>query len=244
MSIRLIDSTEMVQRAAEVEFADQAPEAAPEHERCDACGAPAAVEQRYCVVCGEHRRHVHDPATRFHQQASANARVVAGLARAGSRRRGPTLGTLLAAAVVPLALAIGIAIGHSTSGGTDTQLLNKLSQAIAAQGAPAPAASGSTATPATPAPAASQATSAHTSQATSAHKSSGARAKGSAGATAPSHGATSYARQAASASAPTSSKPTQQQLAQGGAAVSKVQHSSGKSYVNSQQSLPNQVAVP
>src|SRR5450432_4097497 len=56
---------------------------------CDECGAPVDADQRYCVVCGAHRRNVNDPATRYLSQASATSRR----SKAGvAARRSPQLG--------------------------------------------------------------------------------------------------------------------------------------------------------
>ena len=60
---------------------------APPYEQCDECGSPVDAAQRYCVVCGAHRRHVDDPAARYLGQASA--RHAASRSSAGAAARAP-----------------------------------------------------------------------------------------------------------------------------------------------------------
>lgn len=87
---------------------------------CDDCGSPVESAQRYCVVCGAHRRDVRDPAARYLSHASARARATA---RAGARqsargvrRRTVGLGTALLIALIPVAGVAGYAIGDSGTG--------------------------------------------------------------------------------------------------------------------------------
>ena len=89
-------------------------------QRCDECGALVEDRQRYCVMCGAHRRHVHDPAARYLSEASARARSAA---RAGAARPHPRRTSALSArvrlwlaiALIPVALAVGLALGSSSS---------------------------------------------------------------------------------------------------------------------------------
>jgi hypothetical protein len=100
------------------------------YESCEQCGAPVDAAQRYCVVCGTHRKHVYDPAARFLGEASGRVRGArrAGSAQAGPRRRSPGLGLALAIAAIPLAVAAGVLIGRPGSG-----VNSKLLAAIRAQ---------------------------------------------------------------------------------------------------------------
>ena len=84
-----------------------------DYERCEQCEAPVEANQRYCVVCGMHRRHVHDPAARFLADATARSRSSARIARgpAGPQRRSPGLALALVLAAIPLAVAAGVLIG-------------------------------------------------------------------------------------------------------------------------------------
>ena len=99
-----------------------------DYERCEQCESPVEAAQRYCVVCGTRRRHVHDPAARFHSEATSRARS-ARTTRAPGRahRRSPSggLGLALALAAIPLAVAAGVLIGRP-SDGTDSKLLAAL----------------------------------------------------------------------------------------------------------------------
>jgi hypothetical protein len=85
-------------------------------ETCEHCDAPVEPTQRYCVVCGTRRRHVHDPAARFISQATARSRAATRATGPStrSRRRGPGLGAALALAVIPAAVAIGVVVGRGS----------------------------------------------------------------------------------------------------------------------------------
>lgn len=90
-------------------------------ERCGQCGAPAAREQRYCLNCGFHRRNAPDPVARYLSDASvALSRVAAATALAAQRRRRFKFGPRITAALVVVALLVGILIGNATGGGSVT----------------------------------------------------------------------------------------------------------------------------
>lgn len=218
-----------------------------EHQRCDECGAAVAAEQRYCVVCGAHRRTVDDPAARYLSQASARARRSgrsAGRARVGGRAVG--VGTALVLAAVPVAAGVGVLAGRASnnSDGALSQALahqaaaeSALGQAISQHGGSAAAATSTTATStaATGAPAATSTTSHVARSRTTKHGHASAAARS---ATSSSGGATGGGSQL------TTSKPSQSQVQQGASAVQKIQKSAGKSYVNSQSGLPGTIVVP
>ena len=84
-----------------------------EYETCEQCAAPVEANQRYCVVCGAHRRHVHDPAARFLSDATSGSRSAARVARrpAPPTGRSPGLVLALVLAAIPLAVAAGVLIG-------------------------------------------------------------------------------------------------------------------------------------
>lgn len=89
--------------------------------RCDQCRAALDERQRYCVICGTHRRDVADPAAQYLSQASARARAAARVAQARAagrtaKRRTLSLGTAALLALVPAAGVVGYAIGDSGSG--------------------------------------------------------------------------------------------------------------------------------
>jgi hypothetical protein len=197
------------------------------HEQCEACGAAVAHEQRYCVACGARRRHVRDPAARFLSLASAQARSERAQrrARTATRRRSPALAVALLLAVIPLAVALGVIVGRASTSG-DAKLIAELR----AQKPVVLTASGTAAESST------VAASSNVRAAKPAKK--------------PDHTTGKQAAKAQSSTQPTTtqslsvSKPSAQQLSQGAAIVRKVQQSSGKPYVDSQQGLPNEVSVP
>jgi hypothetical protein len=103
----------------------QTPETA--YEQCEQCGAALDKAQRYCVVCGTHRRHVRDPAARYLAAATSRGRAPA-RAGASQRKRGTTVGTAVVVAVIPLAIGLGVLVGRASTGGDD-----KLIAALRAQ---------------------------------------------------------------------------------------------------------------
>ena len=296
---------------------------------CEQCGAPVEKTQRYCVVCGTHRRHVSDPAARYLAAATSKARTGAAAprSRGTAAKRSHGLGTALVLAVIPLAVGLGVLVGRASNNGDD-----KLIAALRAQqpeiittgggtgggtavAAAAPAATTTTSTVATlkstfPLPSgysielqtlAAQGTNSAT--VTSAEHAAEGKGAASVGLIAPSDftitpappagayvlysGAYSSraaagqalaklghqfpkaiviqvkavgadARAGASANAGkvlsktqygaahqvTGFQATSSQLAQGQQVVNRVQQESGKSYINSQRGLPDQISVP
>ena len=209
-----------------------APEA---HQRCDECGAPVDSAQRYCVVCGTHRRHVNDPAARYLSQATARSRTARA---AGAARRSPRsgrwrgLGTALVLAIIPVAAAAGVMVGRS-SNNDDSKLIQALAKRQAAVVTTSSAGSSIARVGSTP-----NATAA-TSRTKTTHKGAG---RGAASST---HtGQASSTTQYGSVSQIAGAKPTQAQVQQGAADTQKVQKSTGKSYVNQQSNLPGTVVVP
>jgi hypothetical protein len=93
---------------------------APSHQfpTCNECGAPLDQAQRYCVNCGAHRRDANDPAARYLGEASARARraTAAPVAAAGAGLWRPSDWlAAIAIALVPIAAAVGVAIGRSSN---------------------------------------------------------------------------------------------------------------------------------
>jgi hypothetical protein len=217
------------------------------HVQCEECGVPVEEEQRYCVSCGAHRRHVGDPAARYLSQASARARTTRAVSTArgprratGARTRG--IGVAAALALIPAAAAVGVLAGRS-SNNDDAHLIQALARQ---QAAVEKAASGTSA-----------GTSTVSSVSSTAHQ-AGSVAGGSTGS---GHGAKSTRsthkvahhgthRTAAKASNSTSAAkistapPSAAQKQVGEQATQKVQKSKGKAYVNQQSSLPGTVVVP
>jgi hypothetical protein len=208
-------------------------------QQCDECGAPVDKDQRYCVSCGAHRRHVNDPAARYLSHATARSRTSKVTAtsgkgpRGGARSRG--LALALAIAIIPVAAAAGVVAGRS-SNNNDAKLIQALDRRQSA-------AATSTAT----VPAAAAATSASTHTKAAAHTNAKHHAKKSSSAAAASvknAGKVISKTQNGTAQQITGFKPTRSQEQQGANATKKVQKSTGKSYVTGQNNLPSQVVVP
>jgi hypothetical protein len=95
------------------------------YEQCDQCSAPLDQTQRYCVVCGTHRRHVRDPAARYLSSATSRSRGGGSRPRSAQRKRGATLGTALVVGVIPLAIGLGVLVGRASTG-DDSKLIAAL----------------------------------------------------------------------------------------------------------------------
>jgi hypothetical protein len=204
-------------------------------QRCDECGAPVDKDQRYCVSCGAHRRHVNDPAARYLSQATARARSKKATSTArkapsgGVRSRG--LGLALAIALVPVAAAAGVIAGRS-SNNNDAQLVHALAQHQSA------AASTTTVPASTPQHSADNTkTAAHTKSKHHAKKASKSPSTKNAG-------KVLTKTQNGSAQQITGFKASKTQEQQGQQETQKVQKSTGKGYVTGQNNLPSQVVVP
>jgi hypothetical protein len=84
-------------------------------DRCSACGAPLASDQRYCLACGERRGK-----TRFPMAAAAAPAVVPAAASAATRRTHvPSAAALIAGiGTLLLAMGVGVLIGRTNSNNT------------------------------------------------------------------------------------------------------------------------------
>jgi hypothetical protein len=69
------------------------------------------------VMCGNHRRHVRDPAARYLAGSEGRPRTGAAPSGRAPRRRSSTLGTALVIAVIPLAIGLGVLVGRSSNNG-------------------------------------------------------------------------------------------------------------------------------
>jgi hypothetical protein len=197
--------------------------------QCEECGAPVDHDQRYCVSCGAHRRHVTDPAARYLSAATARARSSARVASspaAARPRRSSGLAAAVLIAVIPVAVAVGVAVGRS-SNNDDANLIKELSRSQA-QVAAASRATATTpaATNATAAPATGSAPKKH-------HVRSSTKGKTR-------HRATSSTN-ASKAPSNLNGHASATQKKQGQAIVNRLQHTNGTSYLNQ---LPSQVVVP
>jgi hypothetical protein len=204
--------------------------------QCDECGAPVDKDQRYCVSCGAHRRHVNDPAARYLSQATARSHSSKAAAtarkapRAGARSRG--LALALAIAIIPVAAAAGVTAGRSSSNG-DAKLIQALDRRQSAAGVTAtvPAASSNRA-------------STQTKPGRTKAKRHAKKRSSNATPSAKNAGKVISKTQNGTAQQITGFKPTKSQEQQGANATKKVQKSTGKSYVTGQNNLPSQVVVP
>ena len=209
------------------------PPAAAGHQHCDDCAAPVAADQRYCVVCGAHRRNVEDPAARYLAQAVSRERTVVHQQSAPRPRRGRDralgLGTALVLATIPVAAGLGVLAGRSSNNG-DAALLRALSHQNSADSALLQGLSRQSSTPVAAASTETPSTS-HTARKGNARHAKRAAASSSTGS-------------GSSTAALTSAKPSQSQVQQGAQVVQKIQKSAGKGYVNSQSGLPSTIVVP
>ncbi len=86
---------------------------APGYLVCEQCRAPVDRDQRYCVQCGTRQAHAANPAIAYFAAAASarrSARTASGATGAG---RGPLLA--LGLIVLPLAVAVGVLVGHGNS---------------------------------------------------------------------------------------------------------------------------------
>jgi hypothetical protein len=213
-------------------------DAPPIDQHCDECGAPVDAAQRYCVVCGAHRRHVDDPAARYLSRATARSGSAASAGPPArpvrSRTRG--LGTALLLAVIPVAAAGGVMVGRS-SNNQDSQLIQALAHrpsAVVAAGATT-VGGGATST------VAAARTTRHPH---GAHRAKRAAGSGNAAPSAKNAGKVISTTQYGSAQQITGFKATKSETQQGAQVTQQVQSAKGRSYVNSQSNLPSQVVVP
>jgi len=213
------------------------------HDQCDQCGAAVDPLQRYCVVCGAHLKRADDPAARYFSRATGRAKTsrAAGrtqsATRSGGRWRG--LGIALVLALIPVAAAIGVTAGRSSNNG-DAKLIQALARrqpTVTVNGGATAGAATATAGGASTGNS-SRHKAAHV-KVTSAKATTAAKPKSSTGG-----GSGTSTTSNGSVHRITGSKPTKSEEQQGAAATQQVQKSTGKNYVNSQQSLPSQVVVP
>jgi hypothetical protein len=118
------------------------------YEPCEECGAAMDPQQRYCVNCAARRGNGANPSSRYFAAMSKRARLplVRPTAKQSPTGRAAVVGFF---ALLPIAVAIGVAIGHNGSGGGDEEALLKAlqeRQATAASTAAAPTAGSTAAT--------------------------------------------------------------------------------------------------
>jgi len=107
------------------------------YEPCEECGSPLDAQQRYCVECGARRGNGANPASRYFATMSKRARRP--VARAPKRPPASRAAAVGFFALLPIAVALGVVVGRSDSGGSDeAALLKALKQSeaqVAAKGA-------------------------------------------------------------------------------------------------------------
>lgn len=111
------------------------------YEPCEECGAPMDPQQRYCVNCAARRGNGANPSSRYFATMSKRARPP--LVQPAAAKQSPTSRAAVVGffALLPIAVAIGVAIGNNGSGGGDEEALLKAlqeRQATAASTAAAP----------------------------------------------------------------------------------------------------------
>lgn len=202
-------------------------------ERCEQCHAPVDRDQRYCVNCGTHRRAVPDPAARYMSQVTSHTAARAGASGAASGRRGyGEIGVLgaLALALIPVAAAVGIAVGRS-SNNQDAKLYSALERQHAQTTTTLVGSSARTAS--SGGSSVSTGTTATVKPRTKPKAAKAARHKPAA------VSSTSNGKVAKVSGA----KITAAQQAQGSSEAKKVQGSTGKNYVQANNNLPSSVVV-
>jgi hypothetical protein len=92
------------------------------YEPCEECGTPLDPQQRYCVNCAARRGNGANPASRYFAAMSKRTRrpLTPPPAKASSASRAAAVSFF---ALLPIAVAIGVVIGRSGSGGSDNEAL-------------------------------------------------------------------------------------------------------------------------
>lgn len=94
---------------------------------CSECGALLDQGQRYCVHCGRRRQDVEDPAVSWLAESYVRrAQRAPTTVVAQPATRNPLALPALALAVLPLAVAVGVLVGHHGGGTSEAQLLEAL----------------------------------------------------------------------------------------------------------------------
>ena len=108
----------------------QAPKPPAGFEPCEECGSPLDAQQRYCVECGARRGNGANPASRYFATMSKRARrPLTGPPKRPPASRAAAVGFF---ALLPIAVALGVVVGRSDSGGSDeAALLRALKQSEA-----------------------------------------------------------------------------------------------------------------
>jgi hypothetical protein len=94
------------------------------YEPCDECGAPMDPQQRYCVNCAARRGNGANPSSRYFAAMSKRARrpLTRPPSKASGASRAAAVGFF---ALLPIAVALGVAVGRSGSGEDNSEALLK-----------------------------------------------------------------------------------------------------------------------
>jgi hypothetical protein len=92
------------------------------YEPCEECGAALDPQQRYCIECAARRGNGANPSSRYFAAMSKRARrpVARPATKTGSGSRAAAVGFF---ALLPIAVAIGVVVGHSGSNGGENEAL-------------------------------------------------------------------------------------------------------------------------
>jgi uncharacterized protein with FMN-binding domain len=92
------------------------------YEPCEVCGAPMDAQQRYCINCAARRGNGANPSSRYFAAMSKKARRPL----TGPPRKQPPTSRAAAVAffaLLPIAVALGVVVGRSGSGGENNEAL-------------------------------------------------------------------------------------------------------------------------
>jgi hypothetical protein len=119
-----------------------------QHEPCEECGASLDPQQRYCVECAARRGNGANPSSKYFAAMSKRARrpMARPAAKSAPGSRAAAVGFF---ALLPIAVAIGVVVGRSGSGGGESQALLEALRNQNAAVASTPAAGAATAAAAT-----------------------------------------------------------------------------------------------
>jgi len=91
------------------------------YEPCEECAAPLDPQQRYCVNCAARRGNGANPASRYFAAMSKKARRP--LTRPPAKSTGSRAAAVSFFALLPIAVAFGVVIGRSNTGGSESDAL-------------------------------------------------------------------------------------------------------------------------
>jgi hypothetical protein len=113
------------------------------YEPCEECGAPLDPQQRYCVNCAARRGNGANPSSRYFAAMSKKARrpLTRPPAKPSPTSRAAAVGFF---ALLPIAVALGVVVGRSDSGGGESEALLQALRNREAATATASASSGTT----------------------------------------------------------------------------------------------------